>query len=454
MGARYTTERREWWDPVRILLSVVRQPALWAFLGTPYVTGALGWPPVPADIATLAVTVIVAALALHRRHWSVAARLQRAMAESGLVGRDGRGRLVLPRARFRGEWVGRNVTLRWRMPSGVTLTDVLVRQASLEARCDCALQCWEEPGSLVTEVLRHRIPDEVQYRTFYSGPRPHGRCLIGLGRGRRGALFVDLDSCPHLLVGGMTGGGKSVFLRQALTFLCCEHPPERLQLALIDLKGGVELAHFSYLPHSLYPVADTVAAAAETLSLVREELDRRLTVVRHAVEAGGSAAPASWPRILVVVDEVAELTVRDLGDDRAARAAQQAATGRLCEIARLGRSVDIHLVCCTQRPDAEAVTGQPKANLDGTVAFRVRAAVNSFILLDSDRASLLPPHPGRAVFAHETVEEFQAVDCSLEESRQLLLARWGSRSASPTTGPVTQWWENTPFTSDELPGPS
>jgi S-DNA-T family DNA segregation ATPase FtsK/SpoIIIE len=131
-----------------------------------------------------------------------------------------------------------------------------------------------------------------------------------------------------------------------------------------------------------------VAAAAETLSRVREELDRRLSEVRRAVEAGDSAAPASWPQILVVVDEVAELTVRDLGDDRAARAAQQAATGRLCEIARLGRSVDIHLVCCTQRPDAEAVPGQLKANLDGTVAFRVRAAVNSFILLDSDRASL------------------------------------------------------------------
>jgi len=60
---------------------------------------------------------------------------------------------------------------------------------------------------------------------------------------------------------------------------------------------------------------------------------------------GDSAAPVTWPRIVIVVDEVAELTVRDLGDDRAAGAAQQAATGRRAEIARLGRSGDIHLVC-------------------------------------------------------------------------------------------------------------
>ena len=157
------------------------------------------------------------------------------------------------------------------------------------------------------------------------------------------------------------------------------------------------------------------------------------------LEEARDAAPLSWPRLLVVVDEVAELACRDLSDDRAARAAQQAASGRLGEIARLGRSVGGHLVCCTQRPDAEAVPGQLKANLQGTVAFRVRAAVNSYILLDSDRAALLPPHPGRAIWQEETTEEFQAVDCSLEESRQLLLARWSGTVSIPPLVPVSQW---------------
>ena len=50
-------------------------------------------------------------------------------------------------------------------------------------------------------------------------------------------------------------------------------------------------------------------------------------------------------RLLVVVDEVVELTCRDLGDHWAARAAQQADSGQLSEIARLGRSVQVHLVC-------------------------------------------------------------------------------------------------------------
>ena len=100
--------------------------------------------------------------------------------------------------------------------------------------------------------------------------------------------------------------------------------------------------------------------------------------------------------------------------------------------------MDTHLVCCTQRPDAEAVPGQLKGNLDGTVAFRVRAAVNSFILLDSDKTSLLPPHPGRTIWARQTVEDFQVVACSAEASQELLLASWRSSWVSPTTGPVTR----------------
>ncbi len=85
---------------------------------------------------------------------------------------------------------------------------------------------------------------------------------------------------------------------------------------------------------------------------------------------GGFSCPYLLAPAADLVDEVAELTVRDLGDDRAARAAQQAATGRHREIARLGRSVGVHLVCCVRRPDAVAVPGQLSANLEGAFALR------------------------------------------------------------------------------------
>ncbi|HUY10021.1 MAG TPA: FtsK/SpoIIIE domain-containing protein [Candidatus Dormibacteraeota bacterium] len=448
MGTRFTTQRSPH-GLGELLHRVLLEPAVWAAIAAVAGAAWLGWPRVLVLSAGLVAGAVAGGLRLEALHLSIPARLRRAMVEAGLCSRDRSGRLQEPRLRGRPVRVGRNARLRWKLPPGVTLSDVLARQAAIEGRCDCALNCWEERGSLVMDVLRHPIPEHVLFSDFYAGPRPHGQLLLGLGMGRRGALWVDLDSCPHLLVGGMTGGGKSVFLRQACTFLSTEYSPSQLRLCLLDLKGGTELAQFSYLPHAMAPVADNVLAAADLLTKVRRELDRRLGEVRRSVEADGSAARQDWPRIVVVVDEVAELTVRDLGDDRAARAAQQAATGRLAEIARLGRAVGVHLVCCTQRPDAEAVPGQLKANLSGTVAFRVRAALNSWILLDSERAALLPPHPGRGLWSHETVEEFQAIDCSMDESRSRLLARWGSRPDPATTGPVTPWWQNTDLISND-----
>ena len=225
----------------------------------------------------------------------------------------------------------------------------------------------------------------------------------------------------------MTDGGKSVFLTQALTRLVLTHHPDELRLLCVDLKGGIELDAFSHAPHSFQKVVTSVDGAARALGSIREEVDLRLQALRNArvrdIDAWAETGRPPWPRILVVVDELAELTVRELGGAPAAVAAQKAATGRLGEIARLGRAVGIHLILCTQRPDAEAVPGQLKANLAGTVAFRVRSEVNSHILLESDRAALLPHHPGRAVWAHARLEEFQAIHLAADEAARLLRAR-------------------------------
>ncbi|MHB8510112.1 MAG: FtsK/SpoIIIE domain-containing protein [Candidatus Dormibacteria bacterium] len=215
------------------------------------------------------------------------------------------------------------------------------------------------------------------------------------------------------------------------------------------------MARFGELPHSRQSVADSIESAAGSLGDVRAELDRRLEALRRAgyrdIDEWMDAEMPEWPRVVVVVDEVAELTVRDLGGDKVGRAAQQAAVGRLCEIARLGRAAGIHLIVCTQRPDAEAVPGQLKANLAGTVAFRVRSGVNSLILLESDRAAMLPPHPGRAVWAHDREEEFQAIFLSGEDSRKLLEERWGAKLIHGTTAPVTPWCQTPEAAELSLP---
>jgi len=430
---RYTTRGRDGGDVlVDLALAAVKQPATWVGFPVTVICAAAGFGSASVALGWIAGTITLA-ISIYRRRFGMTARLRQAMVYSGLVYRDPEGEIHEPRVKGRTAHMGRNLKLKWELPPGLGLQDVQDRQETIEQRTVTELETWMDDGLLHMNVLRHKIPRQVPFARFYSEPRPFGRLLIGLGQGRRGALWTDLAELPHMLVGGMTGGGKSVFLRQALTHLALDYSPQDVKLVLIDLKGGVELAHFAELPHAIVPVADTIASAAEALTTVRAELDDRLADLRKsgltdiAVWRETRQQPP-WPRILVVVDEVAELTIRELGQDKEAQAAQKAALSKLAEIARLGRAVGIHLLLSTQRPDADAVPGQLKANLPGTVAFRVRSAVNSIILLDCDRAAKLAMVPGRGLWACERIEEFQAVYLSDDESRRLLHERWGEQS--------------------------
>lgn len=381
--------------------------------------------------------------AVHR-HAAFPARLERAMTDAGLTYRDADGRVQRPRRAGRAIHRGATITTRWALPPTVSLQAVLDRKAAVEEQTDSDLWCWFERGRLVVEAQSGRIPERVEFDAFHANVQLPGPFALGLGLGRGGPIVADLRGHAHLLIGGITGGGKSVLLRQALTATLLAHGPDQLRIVAIDLKGGVELGILDGLPHLLGPggVITTVEEAASVLGAVREELDARLSALRaHGAadldDAVALGMPAR-PRVLVVVDELAELTARDTGESRAARDAQRAAVGRLCEIARLGRAVGIHLLVCTQRPDADVVPGQLKANLGGTVAFRVRSRVNSEILLEDDRAARLPHRPGRALWVHERVEEFQAVHIGRQDARLRLCDRWlAATTAGRGPVPVT-----------------
>ena len=136
---------------------------------------------------------------------------------------------------------------------------------------------------------------------------------VGIGESREGALWADLAELPHLLVGGHTGSGKSVFLRQLLTGLLLRLGPDRLRLALVDLKGGTELNLFERLPHLMAPVARDQEACLELFQMVTSELFRRQVLLDRAgledIERWNEVHPdQALPYILVVVDEVAELS--------------------------------------------------------------------------------------------------------------------------------------------------
>jgi hypothetical protein len=337
-------------------------------------------------------------------------------------GRDGE------RPRLRRLWRrGAVWHLAWRVPLGVTVSGLLRQREAIEQALDVSIEIWYDRRLVHMRAGTARLPKHVDFLDFYRRPSVKGELKIGVGTGREGALWVDLVQLPHLLVGGATGEGKTAFLRQVITGFVLSLQPEHLRLALVDLKG-MEFGIFEQLPHMWGPVARELESALVLLQELGAELDRRQAAFADA----GVQTLARWNEVrplealayvLVVVDECAELSAAEVSD-RDERARKQAALALISRFCRLGRASGIHVILCTQRPDADAVPGQLKANIPATVAFRVRGETNSRILLGegNEAAAVLPPWPGRGIWQWDTQTQFQAPWLSPQQADLLLNA--------------------------------
>jgi hypothetical protein len=334
------------------------------------------------------------------------------------------------------EAVGRRVRFRLRkthkLPYGyrfVLVLPVSVDGNQLVKKSDALSQHLGIPLRLFysMEALEIDLGDRktfssvVRYGDFYRNlPAIQGELVFGIGRTPFGSLYADLASLPHVLIGGLTGSGKTAFLRQMLVWLCETNAPTSLKIFAIDMKG-TELTFITDLPHlAAYP-AFTYAEAVDTLESLVEELHSRRKLFGEVnspdIELYRSRTGTTPHRIILVSDELAELTGYE--NQRGFRGKRRAIQA-ISTLARLGRAFGIHLVLATQRPDAEVLPGQIKANLPATMAFRCRSEVNSRILLGEQNsdAAHLPPVPGRGIWQHERNELVQAVYLDYSEAEK------------------------------------
>ena len=199
------------------------------------------------------------------------------------------------------------------------------------------------------------------------------------------------DENPHLLVAGTTGCGKSEVLRTLVTGLAHAFPPERLEFVFIDFKGGAALAPLTGLPHVTTLLTDLGPdEVRRALAFLRSEVQRRervlcslgLNDMAQLLCAASGALPLR--ELVVVVDEARMLT------DAFPDAGQQ-----LAVIAAVGRSLGVHLVLATQRPQG-ALSADVRANITQALCLRVRSDQESMDVLGTAAAARIAPGiPGR-----------------------------------------------------------
>ena len=207
------------------------------------------------------------------------------------------------------------------------------------------------------------------------------KLTLPLGRDVSGQpIIANLETMPHLLIAGATGSGKSVCMNTFLMSLLYQNSPQELKFIMIDPKR-VELSSYNNIPHLLAPVITDPEKAAISLRWVVGEMTRRYSElhdkkVRNLVEYNDVSGVNKLPRIVVVVDELADLMM----------AAGKEVEASICRIAQMARAVGIHLIIATQRPSVDVITGLIKANIPSRIAFAVSSSIDSRTILDGGGA--------------------------------------------------------------------
>ncbi|MBV0926395.1 hypothetical protein KTS45_19490 [Halomicroarcula limicola] len=198
----------------------------------------------------------------------------------------------------------------------------------------------------------------------------------------------DLSEAPHMLVGGATGSGKTVFLYSLIMNFMEQKGQENVEFALVDPKE-TDFIFFDALPNLSNGEVITDAEDAANLFewLVEDEIPRRKQLLRESVcrdigEYNEQNPDDQMKPIVVIIDEYSDL-LQQLGEDA------DDTEDNVRRIAQIARAQGVHLVISTQRPSHEAIDTDLRANLDTRVAFRLPKQSDSRILIDEGGAEEL-----------------------------------------------------------------
>ena len=241
------------------------------------------------------------------------------------------------------------------------LTSFFGSQVELDTTSGTVLKVQKGSRSVipVNDFIRHLPKD------------PHGVPLI-IGLKENGdRIYYDLTKCPHILAGGSTGSGKSVFMHNLIISTLYA---ANTNIIMIDVKR-VEFSIYEGIPHLMTPIIYDSITALDTLKKLCHEMEKRYNTLkaakcRNIQEYRKSGHKMNF--IAVFIDELADLLMTEKEIET-----------YLVKIAQLGRAAGIHLITATQRPDASILSGLIRANIPTRVCFAVQKATDSRIILDS-----------------------------------------------------------------------
>lgn len=215
-------------------------------------------------------------------------------------------------------------------------------------------------------------------------------------------LYLDVHEKyhgPHGLIAGMTGSGKSELIISFVLSMAINYSPSDVAFVLIDYKGGGLAGAFENkstgfrLPHLAGTITNLdKAELGRTLVSIESELRRRQIAFNEVRDRLGESTidiykyqkyykekkiDVAIPHLIIICDEFAEL-----------KSQQPEFMDDLISIARIGRSLGVHLILATQKPSG-VVNDQIWSNSKFRICLKVQEKSDSDEMLKRPEAALI-----------------------------------------------------------------
>lgn len=220
------------------------------------------------------------------------------------------------------------------------------------------------------------------------------KCLFAMDDD--GIFSLDLSENadgPHGLLAGTTGSGKSECALSLLVSLALRYSPNKVNFLVVDFKGSALASQLAKLPHYVGTLDNlSINEVNRFLNALQYETRKRQQLLLDASKKHGTTINGidqyrhilqndqtmeNMAHLVVLIDEFAEL-----------KAQVPEFIDAIISLARIGRSLGIHLILSTQKPNG-VINDQILANTRFRICLRVNDKADSMEMLNHPMASTL-----------------------------------------------------------------
>ncbi|MFT6633095.1 MAG: hypothetical protein ACJAS4_003064 [Bacteriovoracaceae bacterium] len=221
--------------------------------------------------------------------------------------------------------------------------------------------------------------------------------VVGKSLGGLVTQSIADDAMPHLMIGGTTGGGKSVTFNNVLLNLL--ESSDNLQMYLVDLKGGLEIKAYEGIEN--VELIKNIQDSTILLKKLVDEMEFRYKYLEENNHKKIDPKRDKMNRIVIAIDECTDL----LGHVPRTHPDYSYISKAIeyCDaLARKARACGIHIILATQKIDKSSIPTRIQENMSGRLAMRVKTMENSIRLLGNRKAYDLPAIAGRAIWSKDS----------------------------------------------------